>query len=62
MSDYCLACEKEVSRCWSSDSGCSGGGHCMECMGYHFEETEEQTEMREAHETLTQVLTKESDA
>jgi len=66
MSNYCRTCEEEVYRCWNSDSGCSGGGHCVECGGYNFadcdDETEEQTEMREANELLIDVLKKESDA
>lgn len=55
MSNYCRECKREVKRCWSTDSGCSGGGHCLECMGDDFETDEEQEE-REVNETLNKVL------
>ena len=62
MSNYCRTCEREVRRCWGNGL-CSGGGHCDDCMGYDFadqdDETEEQIEMREANETLTEVLENE---
>lgn len=60
MSNYCKTCEQEVARCWDTESGCSGGGHCMSCMGYNFEDENEEEE-REANETLTKALeTKEN--
>ncbi len=37
-SNYCHNCEKEVARCWDEDGMCAGGGHCMECYCYFFED------------------------
>lgn len=57
MKDYCYTCEKEVSRCWNSESGCCGGGHCNVCMGYDFEDPQIQA-MEEADEFLEKELSK----
>jgi hypothetical protein len=68
MSDYCFTCEDEVARCWSADSGCSGGGHCWSCGGYNFkedlpeEELERQVEMSKANKTLNKVLENEQNS
>lgn len=61
MSDsYCYTCKMEVLQCWDSDSGCSGGGHCVECGGYDFisPEEKEKEAMIAAMEEADRVLVK----
>lgn len=61
--NYCRTCEAEVERCWSSDSGCSGGGHCWNCGGYNFEDNDENydPDIAEANEALQEVIENEQD-